>query len=115
MGSNQATISFLTNLARAALGVGTSDTILNSSLYTVDSSQLCSIVSEESLTIRSTKLLDLDNHYKIDMNAARVIVDRETGRSRGFGFVTFADTEAASAAIQAMDQRECALPRSEMF
>ncbi|KAL8250526.1 hypothetical protein R6Q59_034219 [Mikania micrantha] len=37
---------------------------------------------------------------------ARVIVDRETGRSRGFGFVTFADPETASAAIQAMDQRE---------
>ncbi|KAK1433679.1 hypothetical protein QVD17_10594 [Tagetes erecta] len=37
---------------------------------------------------------------------ARVIVDRENGRSRGFGFVTFADAETASAAIQGMDQRE---------
>ncbi|MFS7994618.1 putative RNA recognition motif domain, nucleotide-binding alpha-beta plait domain superfamily [Helianthus anomalus] len=35
-----------------------------------------------------------------------VIMDRETGRSRDFGFVTFADAEAASAAIQAMDQSE---------
>ncbi|KAI3777513.1 hypothetical protein L1987_47313 [Smallanthus sonchifolius] len=41
-----------------------------------------------------------------EVHEARVIMDRETGRSRGFGFVTFADTEAASAAIQAMDQRE---------
>lgn len=41
-----------------------------------------------------------------EVHEARVIMDRETGRSRGFGFVTFGDTEAASAAVQAMDQRE---------
>ncbi|CAH1442947.1 unnamed protein product [Lactuca virosa] len=41
-----------------------------------------------------------------NVQEARVIVDRETGRSRGFGFITFTDTEAASAAIQALDQRE---------
>ena len=32
----------------------------------------------------------------------QVITDRETGRSRGFGFVTFADASAAAAAVQTM-------------
>lgn len=34
---------------------------------------------------------------------ARVVTDRESGRSRGFGFVEMADDEGAEAAIGAMD------------
>jgi len=34
---------------------------------------------------------------------AKVVMDRETGRSRGFGFVTMGDAEAAKSAMQGMD------------
>jgi len=34
---------------------------------------------------------------------AKVITDRESGRSRGFGFVTFANQEDANTAMAAMD------------
>lgn len=37
---------------------------------------------------------------------ARVIKDRETGRSRGFGFVTFAETDSVAQAIEAMNGTE---------
>ena len=32
---------------------------------------------------------------------AKVITDRDTGRSKGFGFVTFEDAESAQAAVDA--------------
>ncbi|KAK3266337.1 hypothetical protein CYMTET_25033 [Cymbomonas tetramitiformis] len=38
---------------------------------------------------------------------ARVITDRETGRSRGFGFVTMAEEESMEKAISALDGAEC--------
>lgn len=37
---------------------------------------------------------------------ARIIVDRECGRSRGFGFISYPSAEEAFAAIQALDGRD---------
>ncbi|CAN6477184.1 unnamed protein product [Victoria cruziana] len=37
---------------------------------------------------------------------ARVILDRETGRSRGFGFVSFTSSEEAASAISGMDGKD---------
>jgi RNA recognition motif-containing protein len=38
--------------------------------------------------------------------SAKVIMDRETGRSKGFGFVEFDDDEAGKAAIKKLDGSE---------
>ena len=38
-----------------------------------------------------------------EITEARIIQDRETGRSRGFGFVTFADKHSADQAVEKFD------------
>ncbi len=41
-----------------------------------------------------------------EVEDAVVITDRETGQSRGFGFVTMTDDQEAQAAIEALDGNE---------
>lgn len=38
-----------------------------------------------------------------EVKSAQVVIDRETGRSRGFGFVEMADADAGRAAIEAVN------------
>ncbi len=38
-----------------------------------------------------------------EVTEAKVITDRDTGRSRGFGFVTFTDSSAGEKATSALD------------
>lgn len=40
------------------------------------------------------------------ISEAKVITDRETGRSRGFGFITFSSDSDAMSAMQEMDGKE---------
>lgn len=41
-----------------------------------------------------------------DVRSAQVVTDRDTGRSKGFGFVEYSDDNAARAAISAMNGKE---------
>ncbi|KAJ3108486.1 hypothetical protein HDU96_007518 [Phlyctochytrium bullatum] len=41
-----------------------------------------------------------------EVTQAMVVLDRETGRSRGFGFVTFSEAEGAARAVEEMNQKE---------
>ena len=41
-----------------------------------------------------------------DVTSAKVIVDRESGRSRGFGFVEMANGDEAASAIEALNGQE---------
>ncbi len=41
-----------------------------------------------------------------EVTSAKIVTDRETGRSKGFGFVEMADAEAADRAIQSLNDKE---------
>lgn len=50
----------------------------------------------------------LESHFSQigDVTECKVITDRDTGRSKGFGFVTFAIEEDASSAVERFDGTE---------
>ncbi len=50
-------------------------------------------------------LVDLFSNYG-EVTDAIVMQDRETGRSRGFGFVTFAAAESGSKAIESLHDQD---------
>lgn len=55
----------------------------------------------------STQDEDLRNLFAAygDVDSAKVVTDRETGRSRGFGFVEMSDDAAAQQAITELNQK----------
>jgi RNA recognition motif-containing protein len=52
-----------------------------------------------------TSTADLESLFAThgEVSKAQVVTDRDSGRSRGFGFVEMATAEAAQAAIDALD------------
>jgi RNA recognition motif-containing protein len=55
-----------------------------------------------------TTSADLETHFRQigETTSAQVITDRESGRSRGFGFVEMASNEDAQRAIRELDGKE---------
>jgi len=56
-------------------------------------------VGNLSYSVDESQLRDLFTAYG-EISEVTLIKDRETGRSKGFGFVTFASTEAAEKALE---------------
>ncbi len=62
-------------------------------------------VGNLSFKVTEDDLLDIFSPYG-DVMQVRIINDRETGRPRGFGFVTMASEEEAHKAIEALNKHE---------
>ncbi len=60
-------------------------------------------ISNLSYNISDADLRQLFADYG-EITSAKVIMDRETGRSRGFGFVELSDDELAKKAIEELNQ-----------
>ncbi|MDL1913454.1 MAG: RNA-binding protein [Bergeyella sp.] len=55
-------------------------------------------------TVESELQALFENYGEVD--SVKIILDRETGRSRGFGFVEMSDNDEALKAIGELNQRE---------
>ena len=62
-------------------------------------------ISNLSYDVNDSDLRELFEEYG-EVSSAKVIMDRETGRSRGFGFVEMSDDTQGQKAIDALNQAE---------
>ncbi|GAB2825525.1 hypothetical protein GCM10027043_28710 [Ferruginibacter profundus] len=62
-------------------------------------------VSNLSFNTSDTELSDLFSKFG-EVSSAKVITDRETGRSRGFGFVEMGNDEEGKAAMAGLNNKE---------
>ncbi len=62
-------------------------------------------VGNLKFTVTSAQLQQLFEQYGT-VSSAQVLIDRENGRSRGFGFVEMADDRAGHAAIEGLDGQD---------
>ena len=62
-------------------------------------------VSHLSWNTTSESLSDLFTKFG-EVTSAKIVTDRETGRSRGFGFVEMANDEEGQAAIDAINETD---------
>lgn len=62
-------------------------------------------VGNLAYSVTSSVLEELFSHYG-SVASAQVIQDRETGRSKGFGFVEMSNDNEANAAIEALHQQD---------
>ncbi|GJM19495.1 MAG: hypothetical protein DHS20C14_17080 [Phycisphaeraceae bacterium] len=62
-------------------------------------------VGNLSYDATESELRDLFGQHG-EVTSVTLVMDRETGRPRGFGFVEFADAEAARKAIEAVNGQE---------
>lgn len=58
-----------------------------------------------SFKVNDADLANLFEEYG-EISSAKVITDRQTGRSKGYGFVEMEDTEAANKAIEELNGAE---------
>lgn len=62
-------------------------------------------VGNLSFNTREEDIMSMFNKIG-DVDSARIITDRDTGRSKGFGFVEMADSQQAKAAIDKLNGTE---------
>lgn len=62
-------------------------------------------VGNISYTMTEQDLEELFEEFG-EVTSARIIYDRSSGRSKGFGFVEMSTSEAGLAAIEALNQKE---------